>query len=143
MATLSLGFCKLGRQAEIRAAAAAAAGAATLYVSRRNAERQAYLGAVGPFEVKFQLAFGSVGTSQPLVSTGHPKASAIISAALLDEQHVRIDADVQGTVYSSLPIETDYSRALTLVVSDSALILTHPVVAGPAQAERSAACAAS
>jgi hypothetical protein len=102
-------------------ALAAAIAAAVLYTRWRNAERRAHLGAVGPIEVRFQLPYGATGTSQPLVATGHPQAGVIVFATPLDEHHIRLGADVWGSLYRSEPIELDFSAMHTLVVSDSAL----------------------
>jgi hypothetical protein len=101
--------CALGAWAwrgKFLLAAAAAIAAAALLVSRRNAERQAYLSEVGPVEVRFQLPYGAIGTSQPLVATGHAQAGVVVFATLLDERHIRLGADVWGNLYSSEPIET-------------------------------------
>jgi hypothetical protein len=43
---------------------------------------------------------------------------------MIDGRHVRLGADVWGTLYTSKPIEVDYSQVHTLVVSDSALFPT-------------------
>ncbi len=80
-----------------------------------------------------------MGTSQPLVTTGHAQAGVIVFATLLDERHIRLGADVWGALYSSEPIAIDYSKVHTLVVSDSALFpLAHPAVAQlpPQEAKR-------
>jgi hypothetical protein len=87
------------------------------------------MGAVGPIEVRFMLPYGKSSTSQPLVVTGHPGAAVIVFANLIDERHIRLGADVCGSLYGSEPIELDYSRLHTLVVSDSALFpADHPAL---------------
>lgn len=103
------------------AALALAVAATARHASRTGAARRDYLQAVGPLEVRFMLPYGRSGEIQPLVATGRPTAGVVISAALMDESHIRLSADVWGSVYSSVPIELDYSKVHTLVVSDSAL----------------------
>ena len=115
-----LAFFALVWRLRLLCALAAVIAAAFLYCHWRFARRQANLGAVGPIEVRFQLPYGATGTSQPLVATGHPQAGAIVFVTLLDEHHVRLGADVWGSVYRSEPIELDFSAMHTLVVSDSA-----------------------
>ncbi len=109
--------------------AAVAVVAAVLYRASGGPMRKDFVRTAGPIEVRFLLPSGAAGTSQPLVATGHAQAGTIVFATLLDARHVRLGADVWGTLYSSEPIEVDYSQVHTLVVSDSALFpKSHPLV---------------
>jgi hypothetical protein len=108
-------------------AAAAAAAAAALWWQHKAREQRDYLSSVGPIEVRFTLPYGKNGASQPLVATGHALAGVIVFVNMIDEHHVRLGADVWGTLYSSELLEVDYSQLHTLVVSDSALFpVDHP-----------------
>jgi hypothetical protein len=100
--------------------AAAAAAAAVLYGIRRSIHLRPNSSAAGPIEVRFRLAHGRPGASEPLVATGHRRAGVVVSVTVLDGRHARISADVWGRLYLSEPIEIDYSQLHTLVVSDSA-----------------------
>ena len=77
--------------------------------------------AAGPIEVRFLLANGRPGMSEPLVATGHANAGVVVSVTVVDSHRATINADVWGTLFKSEPIEIDYSQLHTLVVSDSAL----------------------
>ncbi len=113
------------------AAGAAAAVAAVAYGTAKQARERDYLRAAGPIEVKFTMAYGKKLVSQPLVATGHSQAGVILSITPLDERTVRLAADVWGTLYQSSPIELDFSKEHTLVLSDSALYpLENPRVKG-------------
>lgn len=97
--------------------------------ARRERQDKAFLEAVGPVSVDFTLPYGQTGFSQPLLSTGRTGAGAVVFVHYIDERHVRIGADVWGSLHLSAPIELDYSQVQNLVVSDSALYpLAHPVV---------------
>jgi hypothetical protein len=99
----------------------AVAGLALVLGLERRARHRALLHAVGPIEIDFNLPYGLKGTSQPLLSTGQVGAGAVIIATYLDENHIRLSADVWGRFFQSEPLEVDYSQVQTLVVSDSAL----------------------
>jgi hypothetical protein len=121
-AAAAVGSClRLTWRHRLLLAAGAAAAVAAVLWAKRSAARRAYRDAVGPVEVRFMLPYGKIGTSEPLVATGHPQAGVIVFANILDEGHIRIGADVWGTLYSSEPIALDFAKAHTLVVSESAL----------------------
>jgi hypothetical protein len=97
--------------------------------ARRDRQDKAFLEAVGPVSIDFTLPYGQTGSSQPLLSTGRAGAGAVVFVHYMDERHVRIEADVWGSLHQSGPIELDYSQVQNLVVSDSALYpLAHPAV---------------
>ncbi|HEY1793744.1 MAG TPA: hypothetical protein VGG34_12565 [Opitutaceae bacterium] len=92
--------------------------------------RERYLKAVGPLAIDFRLPYGMPGKSQPLLTTGIFGAAAVIYVHMVDERHILFGVDVWGTLTLTPPIELDYSRIHTLVVSDSALFPTgHPALA--------------
>jgi hypothetical protein len=101
--------------------AGAAAIAAVAHGTAKQAGEQASLRAAGPIEVQFTLPYGKKLVSQPLVATGHPQAGVIVSVTPMDERHILLAADVWGALYQSSPIELDFSKEHTLVLSDSAL----------------------
>jgi hypothetical protein len=102
----------------------------------RRARHRAYLEAVGPVQIDFTLPYGLKGASQPLLSTGHPNAGAVVIVTYLDEKHIRLSADVWGRFFQSAPIELDFSQVQSLVVSDSALFpQDHPMVQALTPAE--------
>lgn len=105
----------------------------------RRARQRAYLHAVGPIEIDFNLPYGLKGMSQPLLSTGKTGAGTVVIATYLDENHIRLSADVWGRFFRSEPLEVDFSQVQTLVVSDSALFPPdHPNVKTltPAEVQR-------
>ena len=46
----------------------------------------------------------------------------VVFAHYIDERHIELDADVWGNLFKTAPIEVDYSRLQTLIVSDGALL---------------------
>jgi hypothetical protein len=95
----------------------------------RQVRLRGYLRSVGPLQLDFALPYGKKGINQPLLTTGVPGKAAIIFVNCIDERHIRLGADVWGHLYQSDPIEVDFSRVQSLVVSDSAFFpLTHPRV---------------
>jgi hypothetical protein len=98
-----------------------AIAAAFVLVRRRNAHRPTDLGGAGPIRIEFTRPYRQIGLTQPLLSTGHPNAGTIVFITFLDSRHVRIGADVWGSLFKSEPIEMDYNQVQSLVVSDSAL----------------------
>ncbi len=106
----------------------AAGATAALVVSQRSQLRaRSALDFIGPLQIHFTLPYGTVGQGQPLLATGHVGEGAIVFVTCLDASHVRVSADVWGQMFESRPVEVDYSRVHTLVVSDSALFpATHP-----------------
>ncbi len=102
-------------------------------------ERRSLESQVGPVQVDFALPYGQRGNRQALLATGHPAAGVVVNVACLDNSHVRLGADVWGQYFQSEPIEVDYSRIQSLVVSDSALFpASNPAVASLAPSERAA-----
>jgi|GEM_PF-902860 hypothetical protein len=89
--------------------------------ARNRAVEDAVLRAVGPVRIDFQLPYGQKNVSEPLFATGHAGAGVVIFVHFIDESHIRLGADVWGSLYESRPIEVDYSENQTLVVSDGAL----------------------
>jgi hypothetical protein len=86
----------------------------------RQVRLREYLRSVGPLQLDFALPYGKKGINQPLLTTGVPGKAAIIFVNCMD---------VWGRLYQSDPIEVDFSRVQSLVVSDSAFFpLTHPRV---------------
>ncbi len=76
----------------------------------------------GPLRIQFTLPYGQTGVAQPLLTTGHISAGSIIFVTCIDDRHVRVSADVWGSLYESVPIEVDFSQPHWLTVSDSALM---------------------
>ncbi len=77
--------------------------------------------AAGPVQVRFTRPRGHLGSTLPLLSTGHEGEGTVVSLTLLDGHRVRLDADVGGSLYLSDPIEMGYAQGQSVVVSDSAL----------------------
>jgi len=136
-ATLApVAFAKRRKLATLAVAAAAAALTIALYVRALHA---ASLEAVGPIRVEFTRPAGLLGFTQPILTTGQAGAGTVVSISLLDRDHVRVEADVWGTLFQSAPLEVPYGRPQSLVVSDSALFpLSNPKVKAlqPSEAER-------
>jgi hypothetical protein len=100
----------------------AAAVVVAAAVAVRHRRPPSFRETAGPIEVDFTLPFGGGDKrNQPLLTTGHPGAAAIIFVSCLDGRHVRLGADVWGRLFQSPPIEADFTREQELVVSDSAL----------------------
>ncbi len=103
--------------------------AALVYLRVRESRKEAYLGAVGPIRVEFTRPHGLYGFNQPLLTTGRPGAGTIVFIYYQDVNHVKMGADVWGTLLESGPLEMDYGRVQSIVVSDSALYpLGHPKI---------------
>ncbi len=117
-------------------AAAVLAGVIARIHARHQAEA-ADRDAVGPVRVECYLPFHQTGRQQPLVETGHTGAGANVFVQYLDDEHVRIGADIWGTQYRSDPIATDYFQVQDPVVDSSALYpLDHPRVQALSVPER-------
>lgn len=111
--------------------AAIACIAAVRFGMRQQREIDEYLGNVGPISIDFTLPNGQAGLSQPLLSSGRSGAGSVVFVHFIDEQHIRVEADVWGSLFASDPIETDFAKVQNIVISDSALFPTdHPVVMG-------------
>jgi hypothetical protein len=102
-------------------AAVALACAVTRHEVVKRAHEEAFLRAVGPMRVDFYLPYGRLNANDPLLATGKVGRGVIIFVCCLDATHIRLGADVWGSLYKSSPIEVDYSKMQTLVVSDGAL----------------------
>jgi len=77
--------------------------------------------AVGPVRIELQLPYGKTQVNEPLLATGHERAGVVIFAHMVDESHIRVGADVWGSLFESDPIEVEFSQVHTLIVSDGAL----------------------
>lgn len=91
--------------------------------------RLTYLESFGPVEIRLMLPRGQNGESQPLLVTGTTGAGVTVFASLVDDQHVRLGADIWGGLYQSEIIPVDYNQVQTVVVNASGLYpLDHPRV---------------
>lgn len=115
----------IGRRKRWIAGTVAAAALVLLVVARR----ETYLHSIGPVHIRFLLPQLRTGRQQPLLVTGKKGAGATVFVAYIDETHVRIGADIWGTVYLTDPLKADYTQVQDLVVNSSALYpLDHPGV---------------
>jgi hypothetical protein len=114
-----------------KALSACAAGVAVAVglVLQHEATEENSLRAVGPIRVEFARPNGFLGASQPILTTGRAGAATIVFVTYLDSSHARIGADVWGTLLQSQPVQMDYGKVQSIVVSDSALFpLKNPKV---------------
>jgi hypothetical protein len=119
----------LARRRKLPALAVAAAVGLLAVALHMRASYVASLAAVGPIRVEFTRPAGFVGFTQPILTTGQPGAGTVVSITYLDGGHVRVGADVWGTLFQSDPMEMNYGETQSLVVSDSALFpLSNPKV---------------
>ena len=117
------------RRAQSAAAVIVGMAAILAVAEVRRRQHQAYLDGVGPVRIEFTRPFRHLGLSQPLLATGRQYAGTVVFITFLDNRHVRLSADVWGSLFTSEPIEMDYNKVQSLVVSDSALYpLDHPRV---------------
>jgi hypothetical protein len=101
--------------------AGAACAAALIAGAVRYGRHRAYLGAIGPIQIRFMLPYGKYAANEPLLATGRVGAGVIVCVNCIDSRHVRLSADLWGRYYETGPIELDFFRPHTLVISDSAL----------------------
>jgi hypothetical protein len=102
------------------------AALSVLVIVRRKA---AYLRSVGPLHVRFMLPQGYWGRQQPLVSTGRLGTGTLVFVTYVDPRHIRLSAEIWGSLYASEPIAVDYDAPQDMVVNESGLYpLDHPVV---------------
>lgn len=89
--------------------------------------RAAYLDSFGPVELRVIFPRGQNGENQPLLVTGSTGAGANVFVSYVDDQHVRLGADIWGALYQSEVIAVDYHQMQTVVVNSSGLYpLDHP-----------------
>jgi hypothetical protein len=104
---------------------AVAAGLVVLVFSTRDiqkrARREALARAVGPERIDFFLSYGHKNVSEPLLATGKVGAGTVVFVHYVDATHISVGADVWGRLFESPPIEVDYSKLQTLVVSAGSL----------------------
>jgi hypothetical protein len=96
-------------------------GALAMHELRKRSLREAMVNAVGPVRIDFFLPYGRKNMTEPLLATGKVGAGVVVFVHYIDETHISLGADVWGGLFESGPIEADYSRLQTLVVSDGAL----------------------
>jgi hypothetical protein len=95
--------------------------AVALHVERMRAKAEAVADAVGPVRVDFYLPYGRKDVNEPILATGKVGAGVVVFVHYIDATHINLGADVWGGLFESPPIEVDYSRLQTIVVSDGAL----------------------
>jgi hypothetical protein len=89
--------------------------------------RAAYLDSFGPVELRVIFPRGQNGENQPLLVTGSTGAGANVFVSYVDDQHVRLGADIWGSLYQSEVIAVDYHQVQIVVVNASGLYpLDHP-----------------
>ena len=87
--------------------------------------------------IEFKLPYGQKGLNEPLLTTGHKGAGVVLFANMVDERHVRVEADVWGRLYQGEAVDIDFSQPHTLVVSDGALApLGNPAVQALSASDR-------
>jgi hypothetical protein len=99
----------------------AVAGVVVAGELRKRAREETVVSAVGPVRVDFFLAYGRKNVNEPLLATGRVGKGVVVFVDYVDETHISLGADVWGGLFQSPPIEVDYSKKQTLVVSDGAL----------------------
>jgi hypothetical protein len=127
-------------KAAVAALAVLAGAAAAVGVARgRRMGAPSVPASAGPVRIEFRRPYREIGHVEPLLSTGHPNAGTIVFIRFLDRRHVSLGADIWGSLHESGPIDMDYNRTESLVVSDSALFpVGDPAVARLAPAEAAA-----
>jgi hypothetical protein len=104
---------------------AVAAGLVLVIFSARDIQkrsrRDALLRAVGSEKVDFFLSYGRKNVSEPLLATGKVGAGTVVFVHYVDATHIGVGADIWGKLFESPPIEVDYSKLQTLVVSAGSL----------------------
>jgi hypothetical protein len=88
---------------------------------QKRARREALLRAVGPERIDFLLSYGRKNVSEPLLATGKVGAGMVVFVHYMDATHIGVGADVWGRLFESPPVEVDYSKVQTLVVSAGSL----------------------
>jgi hypothetical protein len=79
-------------------------------------------GTAGPALLQFYLPLERLpGVSQALLTTGETGAGAVIFVHYIDSEHIRLGADVWGSLLESEPIRADYFQRQQLVVNMSSL----------------------
>ncbi len=125
---LNAAWTALARR-RIGLAVAVAAGAVCTGIYRHEQVRGAYLRSAGPVRVVYYLPFHQTGRQQPLIVTGRNGEGTNVFLQYADDNHVRVGADIWGSLSKSEPIPVDYFQAQSLVVDSSALYpLDHPRV---------------
>jgi hypothetical protein len=77
---------------------------------------------VGPILITVQLPRQRTGKNEPLLVTGRPGEGTIIIVRYLDSSHLMLGADVWGKgLYWGMPMETDFSKRVSFLISTSAL----------------------
>lgn len=135
---LALGFAARHKAAlAVAILLLAGLGAVARRAELRRRHLQADIDAVGPALVQFRVPENALGTTQPLIATGHAGAGTVISIKFLSDSRARLYADVWGSLFVSDPVEVDPRRLHSLVLSDSALYpLANPRVAALSPPER-------
>lgn len=93
-------------------------------------QRSAYLASIGPVRLHLLLPLRQTGLSEPILTTGKTGAGTTVFVTYADAEHVRIGADIWGSLYQTEPLEVDYFEPHEIVINSSALYpLDHPRVA--------------
>lgn len=91
--------------------------------------RRGYLHAYGPIRVRFLLPRRQTGRSQPLVVTGQTGHGTNIFVTYVDEHHVKLGADIWGTLLESPVLRAEYGQEQEVIVNASGLYPhDHPAV---------------
>ncbi len=88
-----------------------------------------FLRAVGPLRIRVYLPLGQEGRRQPILTTGRHGAGTVVYAAFLDENHLRVGAEIWGKDYESEPLPVNFFHEQEFVIDSSALYpADHPAV---------------
>lgn len=118
LARRALGFAS--DHGALLAAALVASAFLAFSEAQRRRDRE-NIAAVGPVRIDFKLPYRQLGINQPILTTGKPGAGVILFANIVDGEHIRIGADVWGSLYQSELLPLDFFKMQTLVISDGAL----------------------
>ena len=104
--------------------------AAVLAVTGAAWHRHAvFLRAVGPLRVRVYLPLGQEGRRQPILTTGRRGAGTVVHADFVDENHLRVGAEIWGKDYESGPLPVNFFHEQVFVIDSSALYpANHPAV---------------
>lgn len=112
------------RKAQMAAVAAAVVFAAVGW-NRYSVYRQR----AGPIQIRLVFPSDRPGRQEPILTTGRPGAGTTVFVSYDDDNHIRIGADIWGSLLESEPLPVDYLQAHDLIISSSALFpADHPRV---------------
>ncbi len=103
------------------AAVAFVVAVVAIHESKKREREEAVTNAVGPVLLDFYLPYGRKDVNEPILATGKVGAGVVVFIHYIDATHIGVGADVWGSLFESAPIEVDYSKLQTIVVSEGAL----------------------